>query len=187
MTSPRQLVHAVSSVLGVPVATVTIHDRNLAVAGLRSVAGRGRRAARITSRDATNLVIASAASPSVKDSVKTVQLYSAMKAAAPMPVSVHRYDSLLGDHDFGEGLFALIEAAAQQEITAKFNLKLSFYDPNPRVRLRWNFENGALENWYYPHAGDRRDEGDLVHKLTISERAILELGACVGVTLNSAR
>ena len=48
MASPGELVRTLAEVLGVPEPTVTVHDRNLVTAGLRTKGGRGRRAASFT-------------------------------------------------------------------------------------------------------------------------------------------
>lgn len=68
----------VAEVLGVPEATVILHDRNLSLAGLRSMGGRGRAVARVTYTDAANLLIAVAGSRNVKDSAKTVEAYASL-------------------------------------------------------------------------------------------------------------
>ena len=58
MATPGQLVQVMADILGIPKATVTQYDRVLAEKGLRSKGGRGTSAARVTSRDAANLLIA---------------------------------------------------------------------------------------------------------------------------------
>jgi hypothetical protein len=73
--TPGELVRAVSIALEVPAETVVQHDRNLAVAGLRTKGGRGRSAAQVTSLDAARLVVATVASFRTKDSVETVRLF----------------------------------------------------------------------------------------------------------------
>jgi hypothetical protein len=80
MATPKELVLAVAKNTGVPINSVVQHDRNLSLAGLRTVAGRGRAAAKMTYQDAANLIIAVAASRNVKDSAATVSEYSALVA-----------------------------------------------------------------------------------------------------------
>ncbi len=80
MASPGQLVDFVSRMLGVPRATVALHDRNLAEAGLRKMGGRGPSAAAMDSVDAANLLIAVVAAPingpAVISSASACKLYS---------------------------------------------------------------------------------------------------------------
>src|SRR4051794_40956791 len=105
LATPKQLVECVASALGVEEATVIVHDRNLAVAGLRTMGGRGRAAARMTARDAANLLIAVAGAEQVRDSARAVQDFAALplRAGSPLP-------GLRAGHDFGEALTLLIQA-----------------------------------------------------------------------------
>lgn len=86
MASPGELVKMVANTLGVPEATVVVHDRNLVKSGLRSKGGRGRSAAKVTAVDAANLLIAVAGTAwyhsGVKDTVATVREYAPLKAKA---------------------------------------------------------------------------------------------------------
>ncbi len=75
MATPRELVRCVSASLNVPEGTVVQHDRNLADAGYRTAAKRGRASGTIGYWDATNLIIATAASRNIKDSANTVAIY----------------------------------------------------------------------------------------------------------------
>lgn len=89
---------------GVPAATVVQHDRNLSLAGLRTVGGRGLAVARVTYQDAANLLIAVAASRNVKDSVKTVRDYVDLPTMQPMNFG----DEVRG-RTFGDAVAALLE------------------------------------------------------------------------------
>jgi hypothetical protein len=80
MSSPGEMVSVVAKVLGLPEATVVVHDRNLAVAGLRSKGGRGRSAARMTASDAASLLIVVTASSLVKNTVETWHDYAHLLA-----------------------------------------------------------------------------------------------------------
>jgi hypothetical protein len=86
MATPGQLVEEMAASLGMPVATVTQYDRQLAEAGLRSKGGRGTSAATVTQRDAANLLIAIGASPfagpTVKEAVRTCKAYGSLRAAS---------------------------------------------------------------------------------------------------------
>lgn len=75
MATPGELVKVIAASTGEDEATVTQHDRNLVVAGLRSKSGRGRSAAKVTARDAAVLLTAVLGSHRVKDSVETVRRY----------------------------------------------------------------------------------------------------------------
>jgi hypothetical protein len=76
MASPGEMVRTVAEVLGVAEATVTVHDRNLVIAGLRKKGGRGRSAAKMTPLDTANLLIGVAASSMVRDTVEIVNDYA---------------------------------------------------------------------------------------------------------------
>lgn len=82
--TPGQLVKAVAIALDVPEETVVQHDRNLAVAGLRTSGARGRNAPNVTPLDAARLFVATFASTRIKDSVDTVRAFEKTKFTAPM-------------------------------------------------------------------------------------------------------
>ena len=58
MATPGQMVQTMADVLGIPAATVSQYDRQLAEAGLRTTGGRGPSAAKVGATDAANLLIA---------------------------------------------------------------------------------------------------------------------------------
>jgi len=82
MVTPGQLVKAMADALGISAATVTQYDRVLAENGLRSKGGRGLSAARVTTADAANLLIAIMGSPvsgaAIKDAARTCKVYGAL-------------------------------------------------------------------------------------------------------------
>jgi hypothetical protein len=82
--TPGQLVRAVSIALNVPEETVTEHDRNLIVAGLRTKGGRGRSAPQVTPLDAARLLVAVLGSIRTKDSVDTVGVFEQAILVKPM-------------------------------------------------------------------------------------------------------
>src|SRR4051794_4482709 len=98
--SPRQLVECTAEILGVSEGTVVVHDRNLATSPtpLRSVGGRGRAVAKVTAEDAANLLIAVAASDSVKNSAKTVLAYRDLQGGHAISSGVRRFDELPAYH-----------------------------------------------------------------------------------------
>jgi hypothetical protein len=75
MATPGELVKLIAAATGDDVATVVQHDRNLAIAGLRTMGGRGRSAAKVTARDAAHVLTSVLGSHRVKDAVDTVRRY----------------------------------------------------------------------------------------------------------------
>jgi hypothetical protein len=192
VATPRQLVQATAEILGLSEATVIVHDRNLATAPtpLRTVAGRGRAAARVTAGDAANLLIAVAASESVKDSAKTVLAYRNLLGESVVNSGILRYDELPANHTFGQALAALIEAAAAKEITPsrKFNLKVTFFAPRTKVRIEWEINGKSSWTVYeprskWPEKTKLIPVGDLERMITVTESTIFRLGAAVGDSL----
>ena len=114
MATPKQLVEVVATIFNVSEATVTVHDRNLSVAGLRTMAGRGRAAAHVTSRDAANLMVAVAASRNVKDSVYTVEQFGGLQSKQNWESYLLNPPEMKGlgiNHTVVEAIAALIELA----------------------------------------------------------------------------
>ena len=110
MASPGQLVDVVAKWFGLTPSTVTQFDRLLAKNGLRTKGGRGLSAARMTSRDAANLIIAIAGSqhlgPSIKDAIESHVFF------ANMP-----YEPIVWPDDVKESL-----AAKRKAIEAEYNV-----------------------------------------------------------------
>jgi hypothetical protein len=125
--TPGQLVKAVAIALDVPEETVTQHDRNLVVAGLRTKGGRGPSSPDVTTMDAARLLIAILASSRTKDSVDVVHRYEQVRLTRPFnelifktfPEDFKDYKepsepsiaALPRDHNIIEAVAALIEAA----------------------------------------------------------------------------
>lgn len=78
MTTPGQLVQGMATALGLPKETVTVFDRHLSEAGFRTKGGRGRSAARVTARDAANLLVAILMSFEIADAPKMIEIASYM-------------------------------------------------------------------------------------------------------------
>jgi hypothetical protein len=189
VATPRQLVQATAEILALSEATVIVHDRNLATVPtpLRSVAGRGRAAARVTAGDAANLLIAVAASESVKDSAKTVFAYRDLLGESAVNSGIQRYDELPANHTLGQALAALIEAAAAKEITLsrKLNLKVTFFGPRAKAKIEWEINGASSWTGYeppskWPAKTKLIPVGDLERMTTITENTIFRLGAAVG-------
>lgn len=119
MATPGELVEVMAGVVGVPAATVVVHDRNLVSEGLRSKGGRGRSAAQVTERDAAHLLTALLASEQVRDSVHSVHRYGKTRpvrrtswADGYKRSGIKPLAQLPADHSFVDALEALITAAA---------------------------------------------------------------------------
>jgi hypothetical protein len=189
VATPRQLVQATAEILGLSEATVIVHDRNLATSptALRSVAGRGRAAARVTAVDAANLLIAVVASESVKDSARTVLAYRDLMGDSAIKSGIQRYDELPATHTFGQALTALIEAAAVKEITLgpELNLRVSCFGPRAKTKIEWEINGRSSWTVYELQSkGPGRTKlipvGDLERMTTVTENTIFRLGAAVG-------
>lgn len=101
MASPGELVHVIAEVLGIPEPTVTVHDRNLAVAGLRKKGGRGTSAAKMTLADAAALLTSIlTAPPNVSQSAQFTKWYSELAAVATPP-GPHMIPSI-AEAEFGQ-------------------------------------------------------------------------------------
>lgn len=126
MATPGDLVCATAAALGLPEATVSVHDRNLAIAGLRKKGGRGNSAAKMGARDAANLLTAVMASDHVKDSADTVSRYERALASKNLgrkfrlsKLGISEFSALPPGHSFLNGLAALIEAAISGSLQRK--------------------------------------------------------------------
>lgn len=118
LASPGELVKSLSEVLGLPLPTIVVLDRALAATGLRSKGGRGRSAAKVTARDAANLLMAVLAGGKIKDSAEVVERYAGTR---PQPATsnggpfkdsgIKELMSLPGRHSFVDAVEALLAAA----------------------------------------------------------------------------
>jgi hypothetical protein len=116
LATPAQLASLLARVLDVPKSSVITLDRNLAKAGLRTVGGRGTGAAKMSARDATNLILAAAGTSTIKNGLIPVERHGRMMAAQgqwrlrflPIP----EVTDLGPDHTLADALEAFIGAAA---------------------------------------------------------------------------
>lgn len=121
MASPKELVGVVADVTGLPDGTIIQHDRNLSLAGLRSVGGRGRAVAQVTAQDAAHLLIAIIAAHSVKDSARAVQRHGQMRLAGTWDLAflpIPELIALPAGHTLVEAVTALIEAGITGSLQA---------------------------------------------------------------------
>jgi hypothetical protein len=130
MASPGEMRLCMAKSLGIPEATIVSHDRTLVENGLRTKGGRGRSAAKVTSLDASNLLIAIVGSSMVKDTLATVADYADLPCDGaergshgnaetswnlthfPLP----GLQALPAAHTFRDALCALIESAASGDL-----------------------------------------------------------------------
>jgi hypothetical protein len=188
MATPRQLVETVAGVLGISVATVIVHDRNLSTAPvpLRTVAGRGRAAAKITAVDAANLLIAVTASESVKNSVWTVLTYGGLRGekSKTTDTGIRSFDELPTHHTLGEFLAVLIDAVAVNELRPKkFFSTVRFNGPRPGAEIQYTLPEMREASIGYelkPKTKWSSESGDLFRTTEFSEETILRVGAIVG-------
>lgn len=155
MASPGELVKAVAQVLGVPEPTVVVHDRNLAIAGLRTVGGRGRSAAKMRPRDGASLLTVVAASPKVNDTVETLQAYGNLTVGSGRffardddsqdaegstdqdkrwnlgSLKIPELQNLPPDHTFLDALTALLEASANETLSEAIKSMVYASDLHP--------------------------------------------------------
>jgi hypothetical protein len=123
MATPAQLVEAVSEATGVPLATVTDIDRRLVIADMRTKAGRGRSAARVTALDAARILTAVLASAQAKHAAKDVTRYAETRVDKARSgdgsfgaAGLNDLAGLSGRHGFVDGLAALITSAMNGDL-----------------------------------------------------------------------
>lgn len=169
MAFPAELVKIVSRTLGVPMATVAQHDRNLAVAGIREVRGRGRSARHVTPENAANLLISIAAGPpsgpTLKDSAETARRYGSFTSArtgddgirrlATWPAKLQNAElrRLPEGHTLSASLAALIRAFMRRELDqAKvvwpdhpWPAEIAFSFTHIQVELHWPLSRASIE------------------------------------------
>ena len=128
MATPGEFVQTIAEALGISEATVVQHDRNLIAAGLRTKGGRGTSAARVTSEDAANLLIAIGGAPisgaSVKESSRTCKRYRSLRAYgvniksssfSRLKTQLPTLGTLPDKHLFADAIATLIDAIAAGE------------------------------------------------------------------------
>jgi hypothetical protein len=115
MASPAQLVETISRVTGVPLPTVVDIDRKLVVGQLRTEAGRGLHAARMTPLDAARLLTALMASPQANASVEAVERYTQTQVEVARSseklfaaAKLRDLSSLTAGHSFVEALHIMM-------------------------------------------------------------------------------
>lgn len=167
MASPGEMVRSIAKVFGVHEKTVLLHDRSLAEAGLRTKGGRGRSAAKMTCKDVAGLIIAVAASTSVKDTVKTLSDYASLPSRkgethiktgdgsfgnngnTPSSwnlsgFSIETLQKLPENHSFLDAISALIESAENGALASTINLLPVKEINNHKIPNFWSIQVRVL-------------------------------------------
>jgi len=121
LVSSTQLSECIARATGVPEATVLLHMRNVREAGILTQGGRGRSAARMTTRDAANLLIAVAGASAVKDSVVPIHRQAqtwVREGTWEETLAVPELLALPADHRFADAVVALLNSAASGSLEA---------------------------------------------------------------------
>ncbi len=135
MVGPGQFANALAVVLGVPSTTIEQYDRILLEAGLRTKGGRGPSAARLTARDAANLMTAILGSAKVLDAAAAVKLYATTRP------------------DRGQSSKKLFKSAGIVELE-KLPSEHSFIDALETLIV--SGMEGGLGSWMEEHSGGKR-------------------------------
>jgi hypothetical protein len=138
MATPGELIKLIEAVTEVPKATVTQHDRTLFLAGLRTRGGRGTSAAKVTARDAANLLTAVLASEQVKDSAETVLRYAAALERHKFKLPI--LDTLPEEHSFIDALEALITMAMDETFDKEIGSRPDFC----QIFVTWPHTRGHI-------------------------------------------
>jgi len=199
MASPAQLVETVSSVTGVPLATIVDIDRKLVKGNLRTKGGRGFNAAQMTPLDAARLLAAVLGSPQANQSVGAVERYAETRVDKPRSSEKLFAATELADlaalparHSFIDGLEALIASAATGSLAKRIEQSKDRWNPKIEVfaftrATRGRIRISGLPNdmttsvEYVPtqthmKAGRiRNDIGDLEQSRRITETTVLSV------------
>ncbi len=180
VASAKELVAVIADTMGVPIETVTVIDRFLAEAGLRTRALRGRGHTPMTYRDAANLIIATAIGAQPKDAVRTVEDYSSLPAE----------DSRLGK-TFGDALANLIEAIPREreDFSAHHNAPnykaadIRLIGPKPQARIELLIDGMVQAPMEY---GSPHSAGDLRRTVEFTQVTLGFVGAAIAEDLSEA-
>ncbi len=173
----------VATVLGLPETSVASHVRNLREAGLLTKTGRGITAARMTSRDAAHLLIATSASLNVKDSVRTVSEFGNLVSFyGRSRIALPTFRNLAADHTVLDALSALLDAVGNHEFISpsEYSFYVRFYRPLIKVQLEWkNQKTDDRAVAEYKSSDWPLGWHDLEVRSTFTEMTILQLGGLV--------
>jgi hypothetical protein len=177
MASPAQLVKAVSDATGVPLPTIVDIDRKLVKGDLRTVGGRGFRAAQMTPLDAARLLTAVLASPQANVSVDAVERYAQTRIdkarSSETLFGISNLDELAAlpaRHSFVDALAALIKsasagalaklvAASEDGDTPSIELFAFTRATRARIRIAGLPDGMTASVEYLPAKGGRKSSG----------------------------
>lgn len=146
MALQKELIALVSAGLGVAAETVTIMDRELLEAGMRTRSLRGRAKTPMTYRDAANLIIAAAWNRSPKDTVRIVGDYGDLKQTTK------------GDDTLGEALERLLKLVAQRREdfrSGEAEATVTLFGPKPYADIEVLLPGGAINRHMF---GDQQGQ-----------------------------
>ena len=127
--------------MGVAIETVTVVDRYLAEAGLRTRALRGRGSTPMTYEDAANMIIATAWDANPKDAVDLVKAYRNLPATKVKETAFMAVDAI--GSTFGEALSNMLESipeeraafSSHEDAPGHMSVRVKMYGPEPRVEI----------------------------------------------------
>lgn len=193
MASQKELVAVVAENMGVPIETVTVIDRYLAEAGLRTRALRGRGNTPMTYSDAASLIIATAWEANPKDAVKIVEDFRSLLIWRVKETAL--IDQNFFGATFGEALANAIESVPMHRE------EFSVHDDNPRhmaievamyrgselradIRL---LKDGKQHTFQFHRAFDRSDKNsrllDLSRTAQFSQITLGHVGEAIAADL----
>lgn len=182
MATQKELVEVVATQMDVALETVTVIDRLLAAAGLRTRALRGRGATSMTYKDAANLIIATALDASPKDAVRLVQEYSRLPATRVREDAEIDPEAL--GHNFGDALAEMIEsvAASREQFSAPYDspdhmaAEVVMSGPTPRAKIILLREGNPTT---FVFEGGRNNAGDLSRSVRFSQVTLGFVGEAI--------
>lgn len=140
MATQKELIAVVAENMGIPIETVTVVDRYLAEAGLRTRALRGRGNTPMTYTDAGNMIIATAWDANPKDAVNLVKAYRDLSARRVKETTTAA--DALGP-TFGAAMANLLESipeareafSAPDDAPGHMSARVVMYGPEPRAEI----------------------------------------------------
>lgn len=150
MATLSDLVETIAKAEGLDPATVSLIARNVREAGLITTGGRGLSAAKMTSADAANLLIAVNATVAARHAPQTVRVYRSLESRVGK--------IFLGK--LGDAIEKMIDAILAEKLPQQFlscnmpilisqefgnaQIKLNFHKPMPYAYLRISVREGKL-------------------------------------------
>lgn len=141
VASQKELIAVVAEQMGVQLETVTVVDRYLAEAGLRTRALRGRGNTPMTYSDAANMLIATAWDANPKDAVQLLNGYRSLPASRIKETAYIAEDAL--GPSFGTALANMLESipkdrgafSKHEDAHGHMSARVIMYGPEPRAEI----------------------------------------------------